>query len=118
MDLEKIESLLNEIKSIEGVETTTLISRSGMHISGEVPKKAHLETFVAMSAILVGAAETSTNELDEAFGFITIELDESKLLLHSISTKSLIVIKVIKDFPLDEHRDFLTNKFDDIEDFM
>ena len=61
MELERIEVMLNEIREIDGIKSTTLISRSGMHITGSVPQGAHLETFVAMSAILVFPARLAVS---------------------------------------------------------
>ena len=99
-----------------GVNSVTLVSRSGMHIAGDVPKGAHLETFVAMSAILVGAAETATNELRESLGFITIDLSEGQLILHSISNKALVVMGVDKD--IGDTRSDLESTFDELEEHL
>jgi predicted regulator of Ras-like GTPase activity (Roadblock/LC7/MglB family) len=55
-----LEQVLDEVRSIPSVYEATVVSRSGMHIAGDAPKGVHLETFVAMSAILLGAAETAT----------------------------------------------------------
>jgi predicted regulator of Ras-like GTPase activity (Roadblock/LC7/MglB family) len=49
-----VDDILGELNSNSNIETSVLVSRSGMHISGAAPEGVHLETFVAMSAILLG----------------------------------------------------------------
>ena len=106
---------MGSVKGIDGVKAVTLVSRSGMHIAGEVPSGVHLETFVAMSAILVGAAETATNELRESLGFISIDLNEGNLILQSISNKALVVFMVDNGFDITDKQDKLKGLFGDLE---
>ena len=88
-----LESILDNIKEKEGITDAVLVSRSGMHIAGKVPTGAHAETFVAMSAILLGAAETSTSELKEKLKIVTIMLEHSKVAIGVVSPKAVLVIK-------------------------
>ena len=88
-----LESILDNIKEKEGITDAVLVSRSGMHIAGKVPPGAHAETFVAMSAILLGAAETSTSELKEKLKIVTIMLEHSKVAIGVVSQKAALVIK-------------------------
>jgi predicted regulator of Ras-like GTPase activity (Roadblock/LC7/MglB family) len=88
-----LEEILDEIKSSGGVTDAMLVSRSGMHIAGKVPKGAHAETFVAMSAIMLGAAETSTSELKEKLKLVTILLEHSKLAMGVVNPKAILVLK-------------------------
>ncbi|MDD4307931.1 MAG: roadblock/LC7 domain-containing protein [Thermoplasmata archaeon] len=92
-NLVALEEILDEIKSSGGITDAILISRSGMHIAGNVPKGAHGETFVAMSAIMLGAAETSTSELREKLKIVTVILEHSKLGLGVVSPKAVLVVK-------------------------
>jgi len=88
-----LEEILDDIKNKEGVTDAILVSRSGMHIAGRVPKGAHAETFVAMSAIMLGAAETSTSELKEKLRIVTILLEHSKVAMGVVSSKAVLVLK-------------------------
>ena len=88
-----LEEILDKIKQNEGISDAVLVSRSGMHIAGNVPKGAHAETFVAMSAILLGAAETATSELKESLRIVTIMLEHSKVAIGVISHKAVLVLK-------------------------
>ncbi|MBI5001068.1 MAG: roadblock/LC7 domain-containing protein [Euryarchaeota archaeon] len=92
-NLETLEEILKRIEETEGITDAVLVSRSGMHIAGEVPKGAHTETFVAMSAILLGAAETATTELKEKLRHVTVDLERSKTVIVGVSTRALLVIK-------------------------
>ncbi len=98
-----IEKSLKKLKEDNpDVEEVTLVSRSGMHIAGEVPEKAHKETYVAMSAILLGAAETATNELNEELSHVIIELKKSDIMILNGGSNSILAIKVNKDCDISE----------------
>ena len=88
-----LEEILDEIKSSGGITDAILVSRSGMHIAGKAPKGSHSETFVAMSAIMLGAAETSTSELKDKLKIVTIHLEQSKLAMGVVTQKAILVIK-------------------------
>lgn len=92
-----LEEVLDEIRSIPSVYEATVVSRSGMHIAGDAPKGAHLETFVAMSAILLGAAETATAELKDKLQYVMVELTRSKMILMSAGPRALLVVTASKD---------------------
>lgn len=91
-----LERLLEMLKENPDIEEVTLISRSGMHIAGNVPEHSHRETFVAMSAILLGAAETATSELKEELSYIVIELKNCKIIVLNGGPKALLSMKVLK----------------------
>ncbi len=101
-DIAAIESILHEIEKSAGVEDAVLVSRSGMHIAGTVPKGAHSETFVAMFAILLGAAETATSELKERLDSVVINLEGSKVMIMNDGPKALFVLRMPRD--ADPHR--------------
>lgn len=92
-----VESVLNDLKAREDVKDALVVSRSGMHIAGSPPSGAHLETFVAMSAILLGAAETATSELKETLQYLSINLKDTKVLIFSAGPKALLVTRVTAD---------------------
>ena len=92
-----IDNLLKEIKDDFGFDEVTLISRSGKHIGGDAPKNAHVETFVTMSAILLGAAETATSELNEDLSHVLVDLEDSRIFIRNSGESALIAIKVSKN---------------------
>jgi predicted regulator of Ras-like GTPase activity (Roadblock/LC7/MglB family) len=97
-----VEEILDEIRSVPSVYEATVVSRSGMHIAGDPPKGAHLETFVAMSAILLGAAETATAELKDRLQFVTVELTRGRMVLVSAGPRALLILTASKDIPTND----------------
>lgn len=97
-----LEQLLDEIRSVPSVYEATIVSRSGMHIAGDAPKGVHLETFVAMSAILLGAAETATSELKDKLQYVVVELARGKMVLVSAGGRALLIVTASKDVPTNE----------------
>ncbi len=100
-----LEEVLDEIRSIPSVYEATVVSRSGMHIAGDAPKGVHLETFVAMSAILLGAAETATAELKDKLQNVSIELSRGRMVLVSAGNRALLVLTASKEIPASELTD-------------
>ncbi|HKZ98673.1 MAG TPA: roadblock/LC7 domain-containing protein [Thermoplasmata archaeon] len=117
-DISAIEAILAEIEKSEGVEDAVLVSRSGMHIAGEVPAGAHSETFVAMFAILLGAAETATSELKERLDSVVINLEGSRVLILNDGPKALFVLRTTKDVDPRRVRQSLEKYAKRIEDFL
>lgn len=108
----EIEKLLEEFKKNPDIEDVTLVSRSGMHIAGDIPGDAHRETFVAMSAILLGAAETATSELNEKLSHVVIELKGSKIIIQNGGPNALLATKIT---PKAEVEDILSESYNIIE---
>ena len=91
---EQIEGEISELTNIDGISNVVAVSRSGMHIAGSLPEGAHLETFVAMAAILLGAAETATSELKDELSEILINLQNITLIVNSAGPKALLVVRI------------------------
>jgi len=103
-DVAALESILKELVSVPGVSDAVLVSRSGMHIAGSVPQGAHAETFVAMFAILLGAAETATSELREKLDNVVIELESSRILIINDGPKAIFVLRTARTADVDRVR--------------
>lgn len=95
-DTAAIESILHDIETSEGIEEAILVSRNGTYIAGTVPKTVHVETFAAMFAILLGAAENSTSELREVLDNVVINLETSKMVIVHGGPKALLVLRMPK----------------------
>jgi hypothetical protein len=100
-----IEEILDEVRSVPSVYEATVVSRSGMHIAGDPPRGVHLETFVAMSAILLGAAETATSEMKDKLQHVAIELTRGKLIVVSAGTRALLVVTASNELPTQQLAD-------------
>ncbi len=95
-DTAAIEAILHELETSEGIEDAILVSRNGTYIAGTVPMGAHVETFAAMFAILLGAAENSTSELREILDNVVINLETSKIVIVHSGPKALLVLRMSK----------------------
>ena len=113
-----LEETLDEIKKNEGITDAVLVSRSGMHIAGNVPSGAHAETFVAMSAILLGAAETATSELKEDLKIVTIMLENSKVAIGVVSPRAVLVLKANLDEADEELLEILNTHSSRLDDAL
>ena len=92
VDNAQVSDILAELKNSPQVVSSVVVSRSGMHIAGNAPEGVHLETFVAMSAILLGSAETAISELKGELENILVELDRSRIVIESAGNKGLLVV--------------------------
>ena len=97
-----LEEVLDEVRSVPSVYEATVVSRSGMHIAGDSPKGVHLETFVAMSAILLGAAETATAELKDKLQYVAVELSRDRMVLVSAGPRALLILTASKEIDIKE----------------
>lgn len=113
-----IERSLNNLKEHPDILEVTLISRSGMHIAGNVPDNAHRETFVAMAAILLGAAETATTELKEKLSHVIIELQNSKLFIIHTGSTALFTLKIQSTADIDEILGIVSESIQDIKEHL
>ncbi|MBI0583904.1 MAG: roadblock/LC7 domain-containing protein [Methanomassiliicoccus sp.] len=91
-ELSPVRSALDQIKSQDHVLDASLVSRGGMYIMGGPLKGIHRETFAAMSAIIMGAAETTSAELKDKLSTVTVDLTEQTLLIVSVGNKYLVTV--------------------------
>lgn len=96
-DIPKIEEVLQKIESLEGVAEAILVSRSGMYIAGKLPSSVHPETYASMFAVLLGAADTATSELEESLSSVVVNLDRSKMVVLPDGPKAIYVLRVAKE---------------------
>ena len=78
-----------------------------MIIDGDAPPFIHTETFGAMMAIMLGAAETATQESQNSLRYINVELSTSNLVITGAGQRVLLACYV-KD----------RNKFDKVVPFI
>ncbi|HDP96163.1 MAG TPA: roadblock/LC7 domain-containing protein [Euryarchaeota archaeon] len=114
-DFAQLQRIVREIEEHPHVQDATIVSRSGMHIAGDIPKGAHMETYVAMSAILLGAAESATSELHDRLKFIVVQLDGSKFVLAPAGNKALLVMRSSDEANPDELAELTGNFSERIE---
>ncbi len=92
VDNSRVNDIISELNNNSEIISSVVVSRSGMHIAGQPPEGVHLETFVAMSAILLGSAETAITELKGELEDVFVELDRSRIIIDSAGNKGLLVV--------------------------
>ena len=93
---QRLEALLDELSMEKGVLGTALLSRDGLAVRATGKLAQGRETFSAMSATVMGAAEIALSELD---GGKTLHLiattDRLKLLIVG-ATRDLLLVACIQ----------------------
>jgi predicted regulator of Ras-like GTPase activity (Roadblock/LC7/MglB family) len=117
-DIGAVENTLGDLSKTKGIDSVVLISRSGMHIAGKVPKGAHTETFSAMFAILLGAAETATSELSEKLDHVVLNVEGSRMLVMNNGPKALFVLKLADQTNEDEVINEVTKCSEKLEELL
>ena len=96
--IEMLEKALKDINNIGGVEESAIASRDGLLICSTISKKQHAETFVAMSATMMGAAETATTELGKGIpDRIIVESKNGRIIGTGAGPKALLLVMTKPD---------------------
>ncbi|MCZ7402179.1 MAG: roadblock/LC7 domain-containing protein [Candidatus Methanoperedens sp.] len=91
--IELLENILKDINTTGGVETSAVASRDGLLICSTMPRKKQVETFVAMSATMIGAAETATTELGKGIpDRIIVESRTGRIIGTGAGPKALLLV--------------------------
>lgn len=90
---EMLERVLNDLRHIGGIEASAVASRDGLLIYSTVSRKFHAETFAAMAATMLGAAETATTELGKGIPErVIVESKHGKIIATGAGSKALLLI--------------------------
>ncbi len=99
--MEIFEKILKDLKNIWGVEASAVASRDGLLIYSTISRNHHAETFAAMSATMLGAAETVTTELGKGIpDRIIVESKYGKIIATGAGSKALLVVMTEPDTAL------------------
>jgi len=99
--IEMLEKILKEINIIGGVETSAIASRDGLQICSTITRKQQIETFIAMSATMIGAAETATMELGKGIpDRIIVESKRGRIIGTGAGPNALLLVMTKPDASL------------------
>ncbi|PWB56827.1 MAG: distant relative of homeotic protein bithoraxoid [Candidatus Methanoperedenaceae archaeon] len=88
-----METMLKEINKAGGIEASAIGSRDGLLICTTLSDQNHAEIFVAMSATMIGAAETASAELGKGIPELTIvESGTGKIIGTGAGPKALLLV--------------------------
>ena len=93
MVVEALEKVLTDLGHTGDVEASALVSRDGLLIASDIPRSVHAETFAAMSATMLGAAETAISELEKGVpDRVIVESKKGKVITTGAGSKALLVV--------------------------
>ena len=89
---ERLDEVLLDLKKIDGIESAAVATRNGLLMSANTLPGTHPETFAAMSATMLSAAETATNELQNSFANrVIVESNDCRMITTGAGPKSFLV---------------------------
>lgn len=94
-NLEIVDTVLADLKKVRGIETCAVASRDGLLIRDIPQKGQNLDSFVAMSATLFGAAETVIAMFGKGIpNRIIVESDRGRVIAIGAGPKALLIVIV------------------------
>jgi predicted regulator of Ras-like GTPase activity (Roadblock/LC7/MglB family) len=90
--------LLKGLGGIGSIEGSAIVTRDGLLIASDLPKDIDAETFAAMSATMMGAAETAIGELKKGdVERVIVEGRATKLITKGAGPNAVLVAMVSQD---------------------
>jgi hypothetical protein len=89
---EDLDTLLSQLLTVGGIEAAAVVSRDGLVIRAKLPEGKSSETLAAMSATMLGAAETVMVEVEKGIPErIIVESKHGKLIAIGAGSKAILV---------------------------
>jgi len=96
--IETLLEILRKLTEIGDVEGSAIATRDGLLIASNLPEDIAAKIFVAMSATVIGAADTAISELrEDNTGRVIIEGKEIKLIMMNAGSNTILVSTVAKN---------------------
>ncbi len=96
--IDMVDKILADLKKAGGVEACAAVSRDGLLIRSNMQKERFAESFAAMSATMLGAAETATIELGKGVPHrVIVESEDGRLIAVGAGPKALVIVIVNSD---------------------
>ena len=90
---ERLNEVLTDLKNVDGIESAAIATRDGLLIAANTLSGTHPETFAAMSATMLGAAETATsNHNNGSVKRVIVESADCRMVAIGSGPKSLLVV--------------------------
>ncbi|MCD6146001.1 roadblock/LC7 domain-containing protein [ANME-2 cluster archaeon] len=89
---EMLDKVLSDLMKTGEIESSVIASRDGLLMASQM-QKGDDETFAAMSATMLGAAETASTELEKGIpDRVIVESNDGKLIAIGAGPKALVVV--------------------------
>lgn len=92
---EQLELILSELRRAGDVEASAIVRRDGLMIASDLPPRIDARTVAAMTAALVGTAETCAGELRRGvFSQVIVDGERGKIVAVGAGPLALLVTLV------------------------
>jgi len=90
--VKEITARLDAFCQTEGLTGAFAATRSGNYICGILPEGQHRDTYVAMTAIIHGGAETTSMEMKKQLDHIAVKFSDGQMTVINLGTKAILAI--------------------------
>jgi len=91
--IDLIDKLLTDLNNMGGVEACAAVSRDGLLIRASIERKHFVDSLAAMSATMLGAAETATTQVGKGVpNRVIVESDHGRLVVVGAGPKALLIL--------------------------
>ena len=95
---QQLEAILAELRKVGDIDASAIVRRDGLMVASDMPNYVDGRTIAAMTAALVGTAETSVGELKLGdFEQIIVESSEGKLVATGAGKLAILACLVGKN---------------------
>ena len=89
---EQIDLVLDDLRKTGDIEASAVVRRDGLMIASDLPARIESRTVAAMTAALVGTAETTSNELKRgSFQEVVVDSEKGKIVAIGAGKLALLV---------------------------
>jgi predicted regulator of Ras-like GTPase activity (Roadblock/LC7/MglB family) len=93
--IDMVDKVLADLKLVGGIEICAAVSRDGLLIRSNMQKERYAESFAAMAATMLGAAETASIELGKGVpNRVIVESESGRVIAVGAGSKALLVVTV------------------------
>lgn len=94
----KLEKILADLKTIGNIEASAIVRRDGLMIASNLPSSIDSRIIAAMSAAIVGTAETSSAELQRGrFLQVIVESEGGKIISTGAGQLAILICLVTRE---------------------
>lgn len=95
---EQLGRVLEELRKAGDIEASAIVRRDGLMIASDLPARIESRTVAAMTAALVGTAETCSSELKRGiFEEIVVDSENGKIVAIGAGKLAILVCLVQKE---------------------
>ena len=92
---DRLMGILKGLSSVGDIDGSAIVTRDGLLIASDLPRDLDAETFAAMSATMIGAAETAVGELKKGtINRVIAEGKNTKLIAGGAGPSAVLVSMV------------------------